>query len=182
MSSTRENIELQDAATIAAKSTSNRPPQPRPNVKSEMWQHFENIVSKRTNKIERKSACIVIRSCCIMWLMALLRHTSISQVARSFLTMWTVCRYFSSFKTTQKDGEQRSEVNTWRFNQEECRQLLAEMLITIEDPFTKVEYLSFKKFLGAIRYGRMLPVSQWQGIFQRSTIVRKFHSRTSCGI
>ncbi|KAJ0029810.1 hypothetical protein Pint_13440 [Pistacia integerrima] len=107
MSSTRENIELQDATTIAAKSTSNRPPQPRPNVKSEVWQHFENIVNKRTNKIEWKSVCIVIRSCCIVWLMALLRRTSILQVARSFLTMWTVCRDFSRLSRAHKKMESK---------------------------------------------------------------------------
>ncbi|KAJ0054321.1 hypothetical protein Pint_01851 [Pistacia integerrima] len=112
MSSTRENTKVQNAQTIAAESTSNKPPRSRPNAKSAMWQHFEKIYNSKTNKIEG-TKCMY---CEKTFVYSVANGTSLM---RKHLTS---CKKFPqnvdssqtllSFKTTQKDGRQTSEIGT----------------------------------------------------------------------
>ena len=151
MSSTRENAEVQNAQTIAAESTSNKPPRSRPNAKSAVWQHFEKIYNRKTNKIEGTKCMYCEKTFAY----------SVANGTSSMRKHLTSCKKFPqnvdssqtllSFKTTRKDGRQTSEIGTWRFDQEECRKLLAEVIISTEDCFKKVEHPKFRQFLSALQ-------------------------------
>ncbi|XP_031284418.1 zinc finger BED domain-containing protein RICESLEEPER 2-like [Pistacia vera] len=117
-----------------------------------VWQHFEKIVNETTGIVDR-TKCLY---CAKMLVFNVTNGTSsmhkhLSSCKKRLSNVDKSQTLISTFKTTNKERAESSMISTWRFNQEVSRQLLAEMIIIMEEPFRMVEQPPFRRFLSSLQ-------------------------------